>query len=103
MLGVWLLRQRRRASPTDGSLARDVYESLSVEGEQTATELSSVFRSVLIVLGWAVGATAVAITLATVRGSLPQGAQSVVGVAMVLTFLGMLVLGPIWTIRRLHR
>jgi hypothetical protein len=80
-----------------------VYESLSVQGEETAAALSNGFRIVLIVTGWAVGATAVASALAMVGIDLPQDAQAAVGIAILLAFLGMLVLGPIWTIRWLHR
>ncbi len=36
----WLVQLTRRASRTEASLARDVYESLSARGEQAATELS---------------------------------------------------------------
>jgi len=102
-LVVCFLRRTRTASPTDASLPQGLYESLSVHGDQTATELGRVFRDVLIVLGWAAGATAVVISLATIGANLSHEAQSLVGLAMLLSFLGMLVIGPIWTIRRLHR
>jgi hypothetical protein len=72
-------------------------------GEVVVAESRTVLRTVLIVLGWAVGATAAAITLAAVGVNLPQEAQPAAGIAVPLAFLCMLVLGPIWTIRWLHR
>jgi len=103
VLVAWFVRRSRRATLTDRGLARSVYESLSFHGDEAATELGSLLRSVLIVLGWAAGATAVVIILASIGANLPHEAQSLVGLAMLPSFLGMLVLGPIWTIRRLHR
>lgn len=43
----WFLRRTRTVRRTEASLARDVYESLSVRGEQTATEPGNVLRDVL--------------------------------------------------------
>ena len=103
VLVMWFVRRRRRSTSTGGGLAQSVYESLSLQGDQAATELGSVLRSVMIVLGWAVGAAAVAITLAAIGANLSHDSQLLVGLAILLSFLGMLILGPIWTIRRLHR
>jgi len=58
-----------------------------------------VLRSVLIVLGWAVPAAATAIVVVAVGINLPQETQSASGIAVLLAFLGTLVVGPIWTIR----
>ena len=99
----WSVQRIRRAKRTEPSLARDVYESLSARGEQAATELSTILRDVLIVLAWGGGATGVAIAFAIVGANLPEEARWLTGLAILVSFLGMLILGPIWTVRRLHR
>ena len=101
-VGFRLLRRTRYASQPDASMGASLFRSLSDEGERTARAFGGTLRIVLIVMGWTVAATAAAIVLALVVTNLPTGAQSAGGIIILGMFVGLLVGGPLWTIRHFH-
>ncbi len=83
----------------------DLYAGLVEAGLTAIRELTGIAQIVLVTLGWAVVAVVVAILAAlpmVILGS--EGPVATIsGWVMILGFFGCLIVGPIWSIRRLRR
>ena len=108
----WISRRRRTVAgmdaPTtwdaadgDRSLVGTIYEDLSDAGREQAPQWLALPGLLAVVLGWAViaVAVAVAISLVSLQLSLNGAAAAVAGMATLAAFLGILIAGPIMTLR----
>ncbi len=58
------------------------------------------WRYALLVAVWLIVAFAAAIVLAAIGARLPAGAQGLVGLVTLVVLFGVLIAGPLWSIRR---
>jgi hypothetical protein len=105
--GVRWMRGLRGATPglAEQSVPEAAYQHLSDSGRATVATSRSLVLMLLIVLGWAALAVVAAVVISVAAFQLPLDAtgRGIAGLMMVVSFVGVLLVGPLWTLRRLRR